>query len=454
MPQADGRLELRWRLLAAAVVAIGAVAAAFAVPAHAEAALAVGALGLVALHAWDHPDRVAWWWGFLAPIDFVRGVPGAVFDVARYGGVVWLVLVFAADLSPPRRPVVVRLAALVAAVGVIRGSASVIRADRFGMFIAAVMVVGAVSAPFVAWRVRSHVHVLAGFLGGVLLSAVVSLMQALDVPTLRDGNQSGERFPGLASTTMLITWHLAFALIIAVFFLARRDQPRLYRASALALVPLGLAALVVNGAQGGLLGLGLAALVVGLWGWRQVDWRRVAPYALGAFAVLVLVGVVLAVGHVRTPTIDGIRGKGDYTNELARYKVNKAGLEVMLEHPVAGVGRTNFTKAHGNLAPHFLPLEAGITAGIVAFAVAMYLLWCVVKVLLKGPVGRRPEAWLGLALTAAMFGNTLTETGGPFTGLPRFSLLLISVVAAQGEAWPSTSDPGEEATAEAEATSA
>ena len=39
-----------------------------------------------------------------------------------------------------------------------------------------------------------------------------------------------------------------------------------------------------------------------------------------------------------------------------------------------------------------------------------------------------------------MFGNALTETGGPFTGLPRFALLLISVVACRGETWPQHRD--------------
>ena len=42
------------------------------------------------------------------------------------------------------------------------------------MSIAAVMLLGAVTAPFVAVRVRAHGPVLAGFMAGVLLSAVVS----------------------------------------------------------------------------------------------------------------------------------------------------------------------------------------------------------------------------------------------------------------------------------------
>jgi hypothetical protein len=275
-----------------------------------------------------------------------------------------------------------------------------------------------------------------------VLSATVSLMQSFDIPTLQPGNQAGERFPGLASTTMLITWHLAFALIVACYFLSQRGEARANRILAAITVPLGLAALVVNGAQGGLLGLLFAAAAVSAFGWRAVTRRDLIRYGAAALVALVGIGVVLLVADVRTPTIDGLRGSGDYRNELARWNVAVDGARELAAHPLVGVGRTNFEDEYG-LAPHFLPLEAGITAGVLPFLVAAYLLWCLFRVLLQGPVGRRPEAWLGLALCAAMFANTLTETGGPFTGLPRFSLLLIAVVACQGERWPSAGRAGD-----------
>ena len=53
-------------------------------------------------------------------------------------------------------------------------------------------------------------------------------------------------------------------------------------------------------------------------------------------------------------------------------------------------------------------------------------------------------AFLGLALCAAMFVNTLSEMGGPFTGLPRFALTLIAVVACRGEVWPTLPQPRHE----------
>jgi hypothetical protein len=398
--------------------------------------IGVVVVALMALSSIGHDDRLAWWWGFLIPIDFVAGIPSGILDAARYGAVIWFCFRLAPDLSAARRPLVVKLAVLVAAVGIIRGLASVARADRFGMLIAAVMVVGAATAPFVAWRVRAHRHILGGFLGGVLLSAVVSLMQGLDIPTLQTGNQEGNRFPGLASSTMLITWHLAFALIVACYFLTQPRESRLNRVLAGITIPVALAALLVNGAQGGLLGLIFAVLALAVFGWRYISLRDALRWGAIGLVSLVGIGALLLAADVRTPTIDGLRGLGGYRNEMARWNVAVDGAQELADHPLVGVGRTNFEDEYG-LAPHFLPLEAGVTAGILGFAVASYLLWCLVRVLIQGPVGRRPEAWLGLALCAAMLGNSLIETGGPFTGLPRFSMLLIAVVACQGERWPS-----------------
>lgn len=396
-------------------------------------------LGLMALASWSHNERLAWCWGFLLPIDFIENVPSEVLDVVRYGAVVWLCLAFAPDLSSTRRSYVWKLAALVGAVAVIRGIGSTARSDRFGMYIAAGMLVGAVASPFIAHRVRSHVFILAGFMAGVLLSATVSLMQWLDIPTLQAGNQGGDRFPGVASTTMLTTWHLAFALLIAVYFLRDARHRTLHRATAGLVVPLGLVALVGNGAQGGLLGLGAAAVFVFAWRWRRESWRAVAPYVLGGAAVLVLLATFVLVADIQTPTIAGLRGEGGYENETSRFEVDQRGLEVMIDHPLVGVGRTNFEDQYA-LAPHFLPLEAGITSGVLGLVMAAYLLWTVLLIALRGPVGGRPAAWLGLALVAAMWSNTLVEMGGPFTGLPRFTLLLIAVVACRGEPWPADGD--------------
>jgi hypothetical protein len=432
-----------WALIGTAVLVAIALAR---VPGHQRVVATLGMIAVGVIACWGRVDRLAWCWGFLLPIDFLTAVPTQILDVVRYGGLAWLCLELTPDLTPARRPIVTRLALLVGAVALVRGLGSLARGDRFGMFIAAVMLLGAVTAPFVAVRVRAHMPLLAGFMTGVLLSAVVSVMQSLDITTLQEGLPSSERYPGLASTTMLITWHLAFGLIIACYFLVARGQPSLYRATAVALIPIGSMAMLINGAQGGFIGMAFAALAVAAFGWRLVTWRQARPFVLGGAAVAVAVAAVVVGFSLATPTIDELGGEGGYGNTVARLDVNQQGLEELIAHPAFGMGRTNFAEKHeaengSLLAPHFLPLEAGVTSGIVGFALAAVLLWTLLVVIWRGPVGRRPEAWLGLALCAAMFGNALTETGGPFTGLPRFALLLVAVVACQGEPWPAVRGP-------------
>lgn len=445
VPPVSGAERLRGfpkRYLVVAPMAVVAVLAVTAASVDVRPVLAVVALMLVALSCWTDDRRLAWWWGFLLPIDFVTGVSPHIFDVARYGAVVWIAWRFKPDLSTDGRRYVLKLAALVAAVAAIKELGSLARSDHFGIFIAFVMGVGAVTAPIIAFRVRAHRSILAGFLGGTVLTAVVSIMQALDLPTLMTGNQVGSRFPGLASTTMLITWELAFGLMIAAYFLSGHRHRRVDRAVAVVAVPTCLVAFVGNGAQGGLLGLVAAGAIVAFRARGRVRWGSVARYVYGAVAIAVVVVAVTVLVGVKTPTISGLFGQGGYRNEIGRLEVDRQGVHELIARPLFGIGRTNFQHRHAlDLAPHFLPLEAGVTSGIVGFLVALYLLYYLLVLVLRGPIGRRPSAWLGLALAAAMWSNTLTETGGPFTGLPRFSLLLIAVLACMGEPWPVDGEP-------------
>ena len=272
-------------------------------------------------------------------------------------------------------------------------------------------------------------------MGGVVLSSVVSLSQAARIPTLMAGNQDGNRFPGVASTTMLFTWHLAFALLIATYFLIIRPARPRNRFTAIAVIPLAFASLLVNGAQGGILGLFLAGIAVAAFAWRLWPWQTIARWvAIGATAVGLLLALVVISG-VRTPTVDGIRGEGGYQNEKARWDVAVDGWNETIANPAVGIGRTNFEDKY-ELAPHFLPLEAGVTAGVGALLVASVLIGLMLVVVVRGPTGGRPSAWLGLALTSSMIGYALISSGGPFAGLPRFTLLLIAVLACRGEPWP------------------
>ena len=125
----------------------------------------------------------------------------------------------------------------------------------------------------------------------------------------------------------------------------------------------------------------------------------------------------------------------------------------MLNHPVLGMGRTNFMDRY-TIAPHFLPIDSGVTAGLLGFAVASYLLFVILRLIWQGPADRRPETVAGFALLAAMAANTVTESYGPFIGLSRVSVLFLAVVAVKGfhptadEVSPDPPSPGRESTAE------
>jgi hypothetical protein len=418
-----------------AIVVAGLIAL-VVVPEHVRLIVTSTALALVVLDAWLHDERLAWWWGLLLAVEVIDDVPDQLLDAARYAGLALLCLRFKPTLSAERRPILLTFVGGAVVVALVRGIASAARFDHFGTRIALMMLVAAVAAPFIAVRVQTHLTIFAGYLGGVLLSSVVALTQAFDLPALREGNQAGSRYPGLSAATSVFTWQLAIALIIATYFLLGRNLPRRHRLTAMAVVPFALVALFVNGAQGGLIGLAAAALAVTAWGWRSIPWRKVlrlVPLALGAVLVL---GAAVAISGVKTPTIDGLRGVGGFANERARWDAAIDGWNEMVEHPVTGFGRTAFEQKYDELFPHFLPLEAGVTAGVIGFVTALFLVLLLLWVVLRGPVGRQPTAWLGLALCSAMFANTLLSTGGPLVGLPAFSLLLISVLACRGEPWP------------------
>lgn len=403
--------------------------------------LAVVILGLLALACWDSRDRLAWCFGLLLPVDFVTAVPGEVFDVARYAAVLWLVLRFEPDLSPEGNRYLRHLAVLIGSLAVIRGSYSLVRNDRKAMVVAFIMAAALACAVLLGRRVAAHRHIVGGFLAGMCLTSVVAIMQALDVTTLREGNQEGVRFPGLASSTALLTWQLAFALIIAISFLVTPTTGERDRITAWAAIALCAVALVVCGAQGGLLGLaaaGVFALAAALRR-RILSWHSARRFLLaGIAAVVVLTVVVVALG-VQTPTIGGLNDS-DHVNENARLQVAKDGFHEMLQHPVTGMGDTRFYDRYG-ISPHFLPIDFGVTAGLLGFAVAAYLLGWVLSIALRGPARPTPSAWLGFALVSAISANTLTEAGVPFAGLSRVTLLAIAILASRGEPWPAGPEP-------------
>lgn len=401
----------------------------------------------MATFAWisRHDDRrLAFCWGLLLPVDYITGVHTAVFDVARYAGILWLCWRARPTLPESGRRTVFHLAAAIVTVGLVRGVFALPRADRNSLIFAGVMVVSTACVTLLALRPQVHRAVGGGYLAGVTLSAAVSVMQAMHLTTLRPGDDYSERFPGVSTYTMLLTWQLAFALVLAVYLLATAaPRSRLWWAAA-ASAPILLLATVTNGAQGGFMGIG-AAVVAAAWAYRdRLGWSRIGRYLLAGVLGVAAITIVVVASGIDVPTIDGFLGDGGYRNEKARWDVAQQGWREMWNHPVLGMGRTNFMDRY-TIAPHFLPIDSGVTAGLLGFAVASYLLFVILRLIWEGPADRRPETVAGFALLAAMAANTLTESYGPFIGLSRVSVLFLAVVAVKGF-HPSTGHQDDRAT--------
>ena len=323
------------------------------------------------------------------------------------------------------------LAAAIVVVGGVRGVFALPRADRNSLIFAGVMLVSTACVALLALRPHVHRAIAGGYLAGVTLSAAVSIMQALHLTTLRQSVENSPRYPGVSTYTMLLTWQLAFALVLAVYLLATAAPRSRLRVAAAASVPLLLLATVTNGAQGGFMGIGAAA-VAAAWVYRdRLVWSRIGRYLIAGVLAVAAIAIVVVASGIDVPTIDGFLGDGGYRNEKARWKVAGQGWREMWNHPVLGMGRTNFMHRY-TIAPHFLPIDSGVTAGLLGFAVAAYLLYLIGRLIWQGPADRRPETVTGFALLAAMGANTVTESYGPFIGLSRVSVLFLAVVAVKG----------------------
>lgn len=378
------------------------------------------------------PEAIAIAWGFLLPIEYVLEIPNALFDIPRYLIVVIIALTTPATLAGEARRRVDRLCILLFVLGVLRTAMALYHpGDRAGLLLGTVLMASVVSCVAVAWRPRLHRSVLLGFMGGVTFSGIVCLMQALDIPTLRPPGPGAGRFPGLSTYTMLLTWQVLFGCLIAGYFLLNERKGSLRWNASMVALPVCGAALLVNGAQGGLLGLAAGGLAYLVWCGPEARRKLTASRTLVVSTVgALLMGVVFVALQLPVSTFQDWIFHGNFVNETARVDIARTGWRVMLDHPVTGFGREQFIDTY-TITPHFLPLEsaanAGILAGVVALCVLAYTWW----VMLKGPA-RGPYALFGSVLLAAMCSNTLTEISGPFIGVSHLFILLIAIVAAAG----------------------
>ena len=322
--------------------------------------LAIAVMLAAMTWAWRDTRRVAAFLGFLLPIDYVTGITPGVFDTARYFAVAWLIIRVPVTISTENRRRVLALAGAIAVVAVTRGVFSVARLDKNSMVFAGVMLLSTTCAALLALRVPVHRALVVGYMGGLTVSAVTSIMQALDLPSLRAANP--HRYPGVASLTMLLTWQLAFGIMVSIYLLATRRRGTGAWVAGLCLLPIFSAAILTNGAQGGLLGL-LAAGFAFLYARPPGLGHIVRRAVMGGVALAVALVLVAVVTTIDLPTIGGLAGDDGYRNERARWDISVNGLREIRRHPLTGMGRTEFMDRY-TIAPHFLPVDTGVVAGV------------------------------------------------------------------------------------------
>lgn len=397
-------------------------------PATALTVALVAAAAVVAAVRRDVRPFAVVWAAFL-PIDVVTGVEHAVFDVIRYGGAVVLVLCVRPEPRVAAERRTIQLAWVLVALAVTRVLSGLAHDDRATVRYGLVLAMGAAIGVLLVRRRSLLPAVTTGFLAGLALSAAVSLMQAMDLPTLAEGNTEGSRYPGLASYTTWFTWQIAVGLIIAVYLVAtrRRTNPVQFRL-AVPLVPLFALAMLTNGAQGGVLGLAAALIAVLFLQRDRISLATAATGTLAAVAVLMLGIAMVAAFDVEVPTLTDYLDS-DFRNENARIQTFREGIDEFTAHPLTGMSSKDYAARYGQL-PHFLPIESGALSGVAGLAVSVVLVVGLGWLVFRRPDGSGSTSALGHALLASMFVSFFTGPQGPVLGLVRVLPLMAAILLA------------------------
>jgi hypothetical protein len=377
--------------------------------------------------------RIAAAAGFLVPVEVIDGLNSDVLLAGLIAVLLLVCIAYPSTVDRDHRQLVIVIVGLVVVTANVQriqllfeGSAS------SAAKAAASITIGCVAAGFAATRLEARDPLLRGFLAGVAVSSVVGVLQVADLSSPRP-YPIPNRGPGLAEFTTVQSFNCAAALIVAAYFtyLGRSTFERAIPAVFGVACGVGLA---VNGAQGGIYALAMVAAAVAFVARGRLRSGRTQRILIGAACLGVFVVVVpLALG-VGVPSISGLGGDPEkgYGNEEARYDAAKAGVEELIDHPLTGPGAEDFHERHGEAMPHFLPLKAGVLAGVGGFLLGSAIVVGLVVLIARGPVGRSPAAWMGFAVLVVELARTLTTPDGPFGDTNSMVLFLVVALAAQG----------------------
>jgi len=395
----------------------------------AEAAVLMVVVGIAIIWSGGDVRRLTALWAVFLPIDRMTGIDPVVFDTIRYAGGALLVMMVGADEPVAVDRTVRRLVVAILALAATRLAAGIWHPDPDSLRYGLAMVAGVLLASMIVRRRCLLPAAAAGYLAGLALSAVVSLLQASHVATLAPSDATAQRYPGLAAYTTVVSWHMATGLVLActLMVLSWRSAPRLVFLGAV-LVIIFNGGLVSNGAQGGFLGVAAAGLTVVVL-LRHSARLRTLLAVVGATAVL-FVGTVAgaAVLGVDIPTITDYRSD-NFANEIARIDSVKNGIEQFRSHPLTGVPSADFDAMYGEF-PHFLPVESAALTGILGLLAASVVLVMAGAIVLRRPGFDGAMNVAAHALLALLVASFLTGPNGPILGIARTLPLLAAVTLA------------------------
>lgn len=368
-------------------------------------------------------------WAAFLPIDHMNGVSPAVFDALRYGGAVVAIVATRPSPADDVDRSLTRLTGIILALAATRLAAGLLHPDNASVRYGLVLGAGTVASTLVVRRRALLPGVVTGYLIGLAVSASVSLMQAANLPTLIEGNTAGSRYPGLAAYTTSLTWQLTTGIIVAFYLVltSHRTAPKRYWIGC-ALVVLFTLAMFTNGAQGGILGLGAAALTACIVLRRDITVRVAARAVIMVTALIIAVTVIAVSTGIEVPTITDYRSSG-FQNESVRVQTIQEGIEQFRDKPLLGVSSADY-KLHYSQFPHFLPVESAALTGAVGLLLAAVLLVALGGMLVSRPSRHGPSAIAGRAVLASLFVSFFTGPQGPVLGIARVLPLMTAIVYA------------------------
>lgn len=434
---------MRWRGGAAVAVAVVGGALAFSEVVGRRGSLLLATIVAVAVVlTWDRPRNLSWIAGAMLPIMVIDGVPKADLELLHVALIGLVVLRVPRDVPEPVQRLIWTFGALLLALVAARLSFGLVR-EAFLPTVryAGLTLLTVIVSVLVASRPRAHRPLLLGHLAGTTISSVVAIMQALGIEWIRTGFHGEGRAPGLAFQAPGLSWHIAIALLVGIAVLVTSDRPAIRLAIGGQMAICSIAALVC-GAQGGLGGLLFAALVCGLRArghlTHLVRPDRVRPDRRTVLITAGGVGIVLVVAFsIGLSSLRGILGDPDkgYENELARLRSIEYGVAQLVDQPLTGAGVDAYD-ARYDVRPHFIPLDASVTTGVIGLLIGSALFGLLVYLVARRPVDVTPSTMLGLAMLATMVIHALLTPSGPFSAVERITILLIGLVMLRGASVP------------------